>query len=428
MASKPRSKASRRAGPGLSIGAPGREVAVPVSARVRAIPVRVAPSRIPAAAPRLRAANDSEAVAAWLALYHDRPATLASYTREARRLMIWASEHGPGSLGELAHEDMLVYERFLADPQPAERWIGPKRRPLTSPDWRPFAAPLEAASVRHALVVLNGMLEWLWKAGWLAHNPLALAATRRRRIDIPGVPAAGAVRLIRHSVLGVLGEVVRPEEGASDGALRAAARDRWALAVFWQGLRISEAASARMSDLVSERAADGASRSWLVVRGKGAKVRWVPVGEDFIAERVRYRLAMGLPAQCAQLEDLPLVLPLRGEPRALSRMALHSMVKSIFERACERLRALGRADDAAALSAASAHWVRHTVGSDLINRRRLPVVMARDILGHGNISTTNTYSHTERDELHDATVLVHRLPWDEPQAASPDPSGLAGSR
>jgi len=53
----------------------------------------------------------------------------------------------------------LAYERFLADPQPAARWVlaGSKKLARGHPDWRPFAGPLSPGSVRQALVIPNAL-------------------------------------------------------------------------------------------------------------------------------------------------------------------------------------------------------------------------------------------------------------------------------
>jgi len=85
-------------------------------------------------------------------------------------------------LSSLTHEDLLTYKRFLADPQPAARWVlagSRKKLARGHPDWRPFAGPLSPASVRQALVILNALFAWLTEAGYLAGNPLALARHRR---------------------------------------------------------------------------------------------------------------------------------------------------------------------------------------------------------------------------------------------------------
>lgn len=74
------------------------------------------------------AADDLAAVAAWLARYTDTPGTLAAYRKEAERLLLWTViQHGK-PLSSLTHEDLLVYQRFVADPQPSWRWIMTARK------------------------------------------------------------------------------------------------------------------------------------------------------------------------------------------------------------------------------------------------------------------------------------------------------------
>ena len=70
---------------------------------------------------QLTANDDCSAVLAWLARYMDSPATLASYRKEAERLMCWCTQQHGVALSDLTHEDLLLYQRFLADPQPAKQ-------------------------------------------------------------------------------------------------------------------------------------------------------------------------------------------------------------------------------------------------------------------------------------------------------------------
>src|SRR3984893_3026327 len=81
----------------------------------------------------------------------------------------------------LTHEDLLLYRRFLADPQPAHRWVMTARKVARAdPHWRPFAGPLSPASERQAFVIVNTLFAWLVKARYLAGNPLDLARQRAR--------------------------------------------------------------------------------------------------------------------------------------------------------------------------------------------------------------------------------------------------------
>ncbi len=107
-------------------------------------------------------------LAAGRARYADSPATLASCRKEAERLLLWCVVQRGTALSDLTHEDLLFYQRFLADPQPAHRWVmAPGQRPSrTSPQWRPFAGPLSPASQRQAMSILNALFSWLVEAGY----------------------------------------------------------------------------------------------------------------------------------------------------------------------------------------------------------------------------------------------------------------------
>lgn len=118
-----------------------------------------------------------------LARFLDKKTTFDNYRKEAERLLLWSTIQMGKPLPSLTHEDWLVYQAFLLDPQPRERWVTSEGRkfPRSHPDWKPFAGPLLPASQRQAGVILNSMFSWLVNAGYLAGNPLALSRERKRR-------------------------------------------------------------------------------------------------------------------------------------------------------------------------------------------------------------------------------------------------------
>jgi len=360
---------------------------------------------------QLAAADDRAAVLAWLARYADSPATLASYRKEAERLMLWCTlQHGV-ALSDLTHEDLLLYQRFLADPQPAERWVmEPGQKPArTSPQWRPFAGPLGASSQRQALSILNAMLSWLVEAGYLAGNPLALSR-RKRRQSAPRVS-----RFLPMEQWEVVKSTVEAMPLVPERARLHASRCRWLVSLLYiGGLRVSEICAATMGAFTRQRAADGRERWWLEVLGKGGKTRLVPATGELMTELMRYRRSQGLSPLPIEGDATPLVIPLIGPHKPMARSALHEVLKEIFRASAARLRVRGPEFEAAAahLEAASAHWVRHTAGSHLSEKADLKVV--RDNLGHANISTTSIYLHSEDDARHDATSTVHHVGWHTP--------------
>jgi len=351
---------------------------------------------------------------AWLARYHQSPATLASYRKEAERLLLWCVlQHGK-ALSDLTHEDFLVYERFLADPQPAERWVMQVARKAAraSPHWRPFAGPLDRSSQRQAMSILNSLFNWLVQAGYLAGNPLAL----RRRKAV--VPARQVSRFLPHEHWAQVRSTIENLPIDTPRQKLTAARLRWLFSLLYlAGLRISELAGSRMGDFHARRSSDGRQRWWLAVHGKGDKPRVIPATDELMAELARYRQAHGLSGQPQEGEERPLLLPLiacpapAGLPRAMSRSAIHGMVKQVVQLTAQRLRSAGDQHEGAArhIEQASAHWLRHTAGTHQSDGMDLKMV--RDNLGHANIATTSIYLHTEDDARHDATSDAHRLGW-----------------
>ncbi|QSI31064.1 tyrosine-type recombinase/integrase [Variovorax sp. RKNM96] len=357
---------------------------------------------------QLGAVDDRSAVLAWLARYADSPATLASYRKEAERLLLWCVLERGAALSDLVHEDLLLYQRFLGDPQPAQRWVmEPGQRPgRNSPRWRPFAGPLGPSSLRQALSILNAMFSWLVEAGHLAGNPLALSRRRRQH----AAPRVSRFLLEEH--WNVVKATIEAMPVASERERLHASRCRWLFSLLYiGGLRVSEICDASMGGFFSRRGTDGRERWWLEITGKGSKTRLVPATGELMTELMRYRKVHALNVLPQEGEGIPLVMTLIAPIKPMARSAIHELVKGVMHAAADALRQRGSDFEAAAihLEQASTHWIRHTAGSHLSEKVDLKVV--RDNLGHANISTTSIYLHTEDDARHDATAAGHRVGW-----------------
>lgn len=359
---------------------------------------------------QIAAEDDRSAVLAWLARYADSPATLASYRKESELLLLWCVLQRGVALSDLTHEDMLIYQRFLASPEPAHLWVMPpgQKPARSSPAWRPFAGPLSPQSVRQALSIINSLFSWLVEAGYLAGNPLALARRRRNH---------RAPRVTRFLPMSHWQEVRLTIESLPTGSERErahAARVRWLFSLLYiGGLRVSEVCDSTMSGFFCRRGADGKERWWLEVTGKGNKTRLVPATAELMAELMQYRRSRGLTPLGTLDETTPLLLPIIGPVKPMARTAVHEIVKSLMRETANRLRLRGDPESEAAaahIEQASTHWMRHTAGSHQSDQVDLKVV--RDNLGHANIATTNTYVHAEDDARHDTTSKAHRAGWE----------------
>lgn len=358
---------------------------------------------------QIAADNDIDAIKAWLARFVDTPTTFDSYRKEAERLLLWATLELGKPLSSLVHEDWLRYRKFLEDPQPAARWVSPAGRkyPRAHPAWRPFAGPLSPSSCRQAGIILNALFSWLVQAGYLAGNPLALSRERKRR---------AAPRITRYLEDDLWAEVKATIEALprdTPRELEQYLRLRWLFTLLYLcGLRVSEVIGTTMGAFFSRRDKAGVQRWWLEVVGKGDKLRIVPATSELMAELTRYRRALGLTPFPLPNETTPLFLPLGGRKRALTRGGVHGIVKQVFGQTAERFRARGPdfETEAVRVVQASAHWLRHTAGSHMVNGD-VDLRHVRDTLGHVSIGTTNTYLHSPDDARHTETESKHRIAW-----------------
>ena len=358
---------------------------------------------------QISAQTDVDAIEAWLARFADTPTTFNSYRKEAERLLLWSVVERRKSLSSLTHEDLLAYQAFLANPRPTARWVMKpgRKHGRQDPRWRPFAGPLSATSQRQAIVILNTLFSWLVNAGYLAGNPLSLSRQRQRKAK---------PRITRYLEDEVWLEVKRTIElllGNSEREAEHYRRVRWLFSLLYVcGLRISEVTENTMGGFFRRRDHDGEERWWLEVVGKGDKPRLIPATSELMAELARYRIGYGLPALPVHQEPTPLLLPIGGKRRPMTRSAVHRVVKEVFERTAERLemRGPGFVSSVQAIRSASAHWIRHTAGSNMVGLQ-MDLRHVRDNLGHESISTTSQYLHSADNQRHQDTEEKHKLDW-----------------
>ncbi|MGX9936494.1 tyrosine-type recombinase/integrase [Advenella kashmirensis] len=359
---------------------------------------------------QIEANNDVEAITAWLARFTDSPNTFNNYRREAERLLLWATGVAKKPVSSLSHEDLLVYQHFLINPQPANSWImSPGRKlPRTHADWRPFAGPLAPTSQRQAIIILNSMFSWLVAAGYLVGNPLSLSRRKSQNAK-PRITRYLDDELwmqVKLTILSLPRETNREREHYF--------RLRWLFSLMYLcGLRISEVTQNTMGAFFCLRDKFGEERWWLELVGKGKKIRLVPATQELMIELSHYRLAKGMFSTPIPYETTPLISPIGHQQHGLSRSAVHVIIKYVFKKTAARLREKGPKSEKLALQIeqASAHWLRHTAGSHMANNQ-IDLRNIRDNLGHESISTTNIYLHTSDDARHNETEKHHKLRWE----------------
>lgn len=358
---------------------------------------------------QINASNDLQAIQAWLACFADTKTTFNNYRKEAERLYLWSISQLGKPISSLTHEDLLIYKRFLQDPQPREKWVssGGKKYSRKDARWRPFYGPLSPSSQRQSMIILNVMFAWLVNAGYLAGNPLSLSRHRAKKAK-PRI-----TRYLDPQLWQEVKEFIETSPKDSERERTHYFRNRWLFTLLYLGgLRISEIPENNMGSFFCRRDKDGRERWWLEILGKGDKIRLVPATKEMMAELVQYRRNLGLSPYPSANEETPLVLPIGKSIKPLTRSALHIIIKKVFAGTAANLRLRG--DEYAAradlVQQASAHWLRHTAGSHMADQQ-IDLRLIRDNLGHESLNTTSQYLHIDDDKRHGETERNHRIDW-----------------
>jgi site-specific recombinase XerD len=358
---------------------------------------RAGSNRAPASKQKQIAAdNDAAAIQAWLREFHDSPQTLRNYRKEAERLLLWSLIEQEKPLSSLTREDMTAYQCFLADPQPAARWCGP-RTSRDSADWRPFQGPLSENSRAQALSILGALFSFLVETGYLAGNPIGLIRKRLKAKDTN----AKVERFFEQALWTLICDYIEALPRNTTSENRYYERIRYLISLFYlTGARINEVATHQMNSFHHRR-----GQWWWQVLGKGNKRQSIPVNQAMLKALIRYRRHYGLSDLPTPSDETPLFMNLRGnKPVAANR--IHHMIKALFSDIADHI-AEEHPHYADKLRQASAHWLRHTsithqtdAGIDLRFIQR----NAR----HSSVDTTTLYQHTEDDHWH-RSMQVHTL-------------------
>jgi len=152
------------------------------------------------------------------------------------------------------------------------------------------------------------------------------------------------------------------------------------------GLRVSELTELKLSNLYFKD-------EFIKVRGKGDKERLVPIGQSAIKQINIYvnQVRLHQPIQ-KDFEDF-VFLNRRG--KSLTRVMIFTIIKNL-------------AEVVGLHKSISPHTFRHSFATELIERgANLRAV--QDMLGHESITTTEIYTHLDREFLRSTLMSYH--PW-----------------
>jgi integrase/recombinase XerC len=236
---------------------------------------------------------------------------------------------------------------------------------------------LTKASAARALAAVRSWFKWMAKEHRLKQNPAALVSTPKLPRHLPRVPSMEEVNGLLNSMEAGAGGGAK-SEGAKDEAVAWVERDRMIFELLYGcGIRNSELVGIDMADVQWKNDA-------ILVKGKGRKQRYVPLG-DVAAAAVRAYLPQreaGLRAvgKGGLVADGPLVTNMRM--RGAARLTTRSVGRIVKRIALSR----GLAADV------HPHTLRHAFGTHMLEEGA-DLRAIQEMLGHERLSTTQRYTH-----------------------------------
>jgi integrase/recombinase XerD len=271
--------------------------------------------------------------------------TVESYLRDLRRLGEFATSRGVRDPGRLTRGLLRDFVYLLKD-------IG-----------------LSPASIRRGVSAIRTYFGFLVGEGRVANDPSdRLESPRRGRV----LPETLSVKEVE-ALLGSPG-VEEP----------LAWRDRALLELgYGAGLRVSELCSLSLTDLLL-------SENLVRVYGKGGKERLVPIGRSVIGA-VSVYLHTKRPELDKGKSRSRVLLNVRGQP--LSRVGAWGVVKRATARAGIKKRV-------------TPHTLRHSFATHLLEGGA-DLRAVQEMLGHADLSTTQIYTHVDREYLRSVHKQFH---------------------
>ncbi len=285
--------------------------------------------------------------------------TVAAYVHDLRLLQAYVARHGD-AWEALSYAELIGFAGWLAEQGYC------------------------LSSMARILSAVRSFFRFLAEVRVLPDNPAAFLTVPPRDRRLPEVLSEADVDRLLQAI------------PAQDPV---GCRDRAIVSLLYAtGLRVSELVRLRLDDL-------DLGEGRLLCRGKGGRVRWLPVGREARAELEAY-LTTVRPWWRRSVQESAVFLNRRGRP--LSRVAVWQRLRHWARRA-----GLGRA--------VYPHRVRHTFATHLL-QRGADLRTVQVLLGHASIGTTEVYTHVHPQRFRaalDRHPLGHWLRRKSPAGGTP---------
>ncbi len=257
---------------------------------------------------------------------------------------------------------------------------------------------LTRASAARALAAVRSWFRWLAKEGYVDQNPAALVSTPKLPRHLPRVPSAEEVNRVLDAMERQDGSAVPANPQAKSKRLRTEVYTGWPERdrVIWEllygcGIRNSELVGIDLRDVQW-------ANHLILVRGKGRKERYVPLGDaaaDALRAYLPEREARLRAAEKAGLAGAGPVL-INGTARGAARLTTRSVGRIVKAIAIAR----GLPADV------HPHTLRHAFGTHMLEDGA-DLRAIQELLGHERLSTTQRYTQLSVGQVQQVYDKTH---------------------
>jgi integrase/recombinase XerD len=278
------------------------------------------------------------------------PNTIASYRLDVARYLRFLEEKNIRNMDEVTEQHAAEFLRSLHE------------------------AGLSPRSATRCFSAIRGFHKFLLGDEVTTHNPTEAIDSPRLARTLPDVLSQAEVEAILN----------QPAQTSQD-TRQLWLRDKAILEVLYAtGIRVSELIRLRQSDIHPE---SGIIR----VFGKGSKERLVPIGRPALEWVERYVVSCRACLRRRDMSQDVVFLNARGKP--ITRMAIWKIVQSYARKAGVR-------------KEVHPHTFRHSFATHLLEGGA-DLRAVQEMLGHSDISTTQIYTHIDREYLKEVHRTFH---------------------
>jgi len=271
--------------------------------------------------------------------------TVKAYGTDLLEFVVFVEEELKTSLRDLSYRQLRLYLATLSE------------------------KGLSARSINRKMSAIRTFYEYLVLERGYEHNPALKMQSRRTEKHLPAFLYENEAE-----------EIFSLPDGSPQGI-----RDRLVLELLYgSGLRVSELAGLKLSDIDRER-------GQIFVFGKGRKERYVPLGSRAKEALDAYLLVSRPFYLKAHEDDGSVILNPKGEGMRAGGL------RALVERYVKRL---------ATMKKVTPHTLRHSFATHMLDHGA-DIRAIQELLGHESLSTTQIYTHISKQHILDAYQMAH---------------------